>query len=78
MSHSTMQHPLVLNAARASLLGFAVLTLAPAVAQRPRIVIQQHDEKSIKLIPFNYNRVAGEQESFYLRTATSFWCCRPR
>jgi polysaccharide biosynthesis/export protein len=36
-------------------------------AARSRIVILQSDGKSMKRIPFNYNRVAGEQENFYLR-----------
>lgn len=36
-------------------------------ASRSKIVILQHDGKSMKRIPFNYNRVAGEQENFYLR-----------
>ena len=36
-------------------------------ASRSRIVILQADGKTMKRIPFNYNRVAGEQENFYLR-----------
>ncbi|HZO38325.1 MAG TPA: polysaccharide biosynthesis/export family protein [Methylomirabilota bacterium] len=38
-------------------------------AARSRIVILQPDEKTktMKRIPFNYNKVAGEQENFYLR-----------
>ena len=36
-------------------------------ASRSRIVILQSDGKTMKRIPFNYNKVAGEQENFYLR-----------
>ena len=36
-------------------------------ASRSRIVILTPDGKTMKRIPFNYNRVAGEQENFYLR-----------
>ena len=36
-------------------------------ASRSRIVILHADGKAMKRIPFNYNRVAGEQENFYLR-----------
>jgi polysaccharide export outer membrane protein len=37
-------------------------------ASRSRIVILQPDGKSMKRIPFNYNKaLAGEQENFYLR-----------
>lgn len=36
-------------------------------ASRSRIVILQPNGKGMKRIPFNYNRVAGEQENFYLR-----------
>ena len=36
-------------------------------ASRSRIVILQSDGKTIKRIPFNYNKVAEGQENFYLR-----------
>jgi polysaccharide export outer membrane protein len=36
-------------------------------ASPSRIVILQPNGKGMKRIPFNYNRVAGEQENFYLR-----------
>lgn len=36
-------------------------------ATRSRIVVLTPDGKSMKRIPFNYNKVAGEQENFYLR-----------
>jgi polysaccharide export outer membrane protein len=36
-------------------------------ASRSKIVILTPDGKSMKRIPFNYNKVAGEQENFYLR-----------
>ncbi|MGH7303676.1 MAG: polysaccharide biosynthesis/export family protein [Candidatus Rokuibacteriota bacterium] len=36
-------------------------------ASRSRIVILTGDGKSMKRIPFNYNKVPGEQENFYLR-----------
>jgi len=37
-------------------------------ASRSRIVILQPDGKTMKRIPFNYNKaLAGEQENFYLR-----------
>jgi len=37
-------------------------------AARSRIVILQPDGKTMKRIPFNYNKaLAGEQENFYLR-----------
>ena len=36
-------------------------------ASRSRIVILQPDGKTMKRIPFNYNKIAGEQENFYLR-----------
>jgi polysaccharide export outer membrane protein len=37
-------------------------------ASRSKIVILQPDGKTVKRIPFNYNKVAaGEQENFYLR-----------
>jgi polysaccharide export outer membrane protein len=36
-------------------------------ASRSKIVILQHDGATMKRIPFNYNRIAGEQENFYLR-----------
>ena len=36
-------------------------------AARSKIVIIQLDGKTVKRIPFNYNKVvAGEQENFYL------------
>jgi len=47
-----------------------VLALAGGFTQfasRSRIVILQSDGKTMKRIPFNYNKVAGEQENFYLR-----------
>lgn len=36
-------------------------------ASRSRILILQPDGKAMKRIPFNYNKVGGEQENFYLR-----------
>ncbi|PYM71158.1 MAG: sugar ABC transporter substrate-binding protein [Candidatus Rokuibacteriota bacterium] len=36
-------------------------------ASRSRIVILTSDGNGMKRIPFNYNKVAGEQENFYLR-----------
>jgi polysaccharide biosynthesis/export protein len=36
-------------------------------AARSKIVILQPDGKTMKRIPFNYNKVPGEQENFYLR-----------
>src|SRR5262249_47929250 len=36
-------------------------------ASRSRIVILQSDGKTMKRIPFNYNKVAEGQENFYLR-----------
>ena len=36
-------------------------------AARSRIVILQPDGKIMKRLPFNYNKIAGEQENFYLR-----------
>jgi polysaccharide biosynthesis/export protein len=36
-------------------------------ATRSRIVILQSEGKTMKRIPFNYNKVAGEQENIYLR-----------
>src|SRR5262245_37283264 len=36
-------------------------------ASRARIVILQSDGKTVKRIPFNYNKVAEGQENFYLR-----------
>jgi polysaccharide biosynthesis/export protein len=36
-------------------------------ASRSRIVILQPDGKTMKRIPFNYNKAGGEQENFYLR-----------
>jgi len=47
-----------------------VLALAGGFTQfatRSRIVIIQSDGKTTKRIPFNYNKIAGEQENFYLR-----------
>jgi polysaccharide export outer membrane protein len=47
-----------------------VLALAGGFTQfaaRSRIVILQPDGKTLKRIPFNYNKIAGEQENFYLR-----------
>jgi len=47
-----------------------VLALAGGFTQfaaRSRIVILQPDGKAMKRIPFNYNKIAGEQENFYLR-----------
>jgi polysaccharide export outer membrane protein len=47
-----------------------VLALAGGFTQfasRSRIVILQPDGKTMKRIPFNYNKIAGEQENFYLR-----------
>jgi len=36
-------------------------------AARSRIVILRPDGATMKRIPFNYNKLAGEQENFYLR-----------
>jgi polysaccharide biosynthesis/export protein len=36
-------------------------------ASRSRIIILTSDGNGMKRIPFNYNKVAGEQENFYLR-----------
>ena len=36
-------------------------------ASRSRIIILQPDGKTMKRIPFNYNKVGSEQENFYLR-----------
>lgn len=36
-------------------------------ASRSKIIILQPDGKTFKRIPFNYNKLAGEQENFYLR-----------
>ena len=36
-------------------------------AARSRIVILHQDGATMKRIPFNYNKLAGEQENFYLR-----------
>ena len=47
-----------------------VLALAGGFTQfaaRSRIVILRPEGTAIKRIPFNYNRLAGEQENFYLR-----------
>jgi polysaccharide biosynthesis/export protein len=47
-----------------------VLALAGGFTQfatRSRIVILRPEGKTMKRIPFNYNKVAGEQENFYLR-----------
>jgi polysaccharide export outer membrane protein len=47
-----------------------VLALAGGFTQfasRSRIIILQPDGKTMKRIPFNYNKLAGEQENFYLR-----------
>jgi len=47
-----------------------VLALAGGFTQfaaRSRIVILHPDGATMKRIPFNYNKVAGEQENFYLR-----------
>lgn len=47
-----------------------VLALAGGFTQfasRSRIVILTPDGKTMKRIPFNYNKVVGEQENFYLR-----------
>ena len=47
-----------------------VLALAGGFTQfaaRSRIVILQPDGKTMKRIPFNYNKIAGDQENFYLR-----------
>jgi polysaccharide export outer membrane protein len=47
-----------------------VLALAGGFTQfasRSRILILQPDGKTMKRIPFNYNKVGGEQENFYLR-----------
>lgn len=35
-------------------------------ASRSKIVILHSDGKTIKRIPFNYNKVSGEQDNFYL------------
>jgi polysaccharide biosynthesis/export protein len=37
-------------------------------ASRSKIIILQQDGATMKRIPFNYNRIAGEQENFYLRS----------
>src|SRR5438132_8793708 len=47
-----------------------VLALAGGFTQfagRSRIVILRPEGAAMKRIPFNYNRLAGEQENFYLR-----------
>jgi polysaccharide export outer membrane protein len=47
-----------------------VLALAggfSSFAARSRIVILRPEGTTIKKIPFNYNKLAGEQENFYLR-----------
>ena len=47
-----------------------VLALAGGFTQfasRSRIVVIQSDGKTTKRIPFNYNKIGGEQENFYLR-----------
>jgi polysaccharide export outer membrane protein len=47
-----------------------VLALAGGFTQfasRSRILILQPDGKAMKRIPFNYNKIGGEQENFYLR-----------
>jgi polysaccharide export outer membrane protein len=47
-----------------------VLALAGGFTQfasRSRIVILHPEGPTMKRIPFNYNKVAGEQENFYLR-----------
>ena len=47
-----------------------VLALAGGFTQfasRARIVILRPDGATMKRIPFNYNKLAGEQENFYLR-----------
>jgi polysaccharide biosynthesis/export protein len=36
-------------------------------ASRSRILILQPDGKTMKRIPFNYNKIGAEQENFYLR-----------
>src|SRR5439155_223796 len=36
-------------------------------ATRSKIVILHPEGTTMKRIPFNYNKVAGEQENFYLR-----------
>jgi polysaccharide biosynthesis/export protein len=36
-------------------------------ASRSKIVIMQPDGKTMKRIPFNYNKLPSEQENFYLR-----------
>jgi protein involved in polysaccharide export with SLBB domain len=36
-------------------------------ASRSRILILQPDGKTMKRVPFNYNKVGAEQENFYLR-----------
>ncbi len=38
-----------------------------AFAARSRIVVLHPDGTTMKRIPFNYNKVTGEQENFYLR-----------
>lgn len=37
-------------------------------AARSKIVILQPDGAAMKRIPFNYNKIGGEQENFYLRS----------
>ena len=47
-----------------------VLALAGGFTQfasRTRIVILRPDGAAMKRIPFNYNKVAGEQDNFYVR-----------
>ena len=47
-----------------------VLALAGGFTQfatRSRIVILRPERTTMKRIPFNYNKLAGEQENFYLR-----------
>jgi polysaccharide export outer membrane protein len=47
-----------------------VLALAGGFTQfasRSRIVVLRPDGTAMKRIPFNYNKVAGEQENFYVR-----------
>jgi len=36
-------------------------------ASRSRIIILQPDGKTMKRIPFNYNKVGSDQENFYLQ-----------
>lgn len=36
-------------------------------ASRSKVVILQQDGATMKRIPFNYNRIASDQENFYLR-----------